>query len=154
MTLPISPDGLRGLAQRAQQVASGPSGAFGEVMNGSLANNVQGLVNDAFSVGQNAAPSIGPQRPVVGDVELGRGMPLRAPNQGESFSDLLANAIGDVSRMQEKSHNAINAFLRGDAVDLHDVMAATEEASISLELLVEIRNKLADSYRTIMNMQA
>ena len=45
------------------------------------------------------------------------------------------------------------SFLRGDAVDLHQVVAASEEASISLELLVEIRNKLADAYRTVMSIQ-
>jgi flagellar hook-basal body complex protein FliE len=32
-------------------------------------------------------------------------------------------------------------------------MAASEEASISLELLVQIRNKLTDAYRTVMNTQ-
>jgi flagellar hook-basal body complex protein FliE len=33
-------------------------------------------------------------------------------------------------------------------------MAAAEEAAISLEFLVEIRNKLTDAYRAVMNMQA
>jgi flagellar hook-basal body complex protein FliE len=32
-------------------------------------------------------------------------------------------------------------------------MAAAEEASLSLELLVETRNKLTDAYRTLMNLQ-
>jgi flagellar hook-basal body complex protein FliE len=31
-------------------------------------------------------------------------------------------------------------------------MAASEEASISLEMLVELRNKLMDAYKTVMNM--
>jgi hypothetical protein len=44
-------------------------------------------------------------------------------------------------------------FLRGEPVELHQVMAAAEEASLSLELLVETRNKLTDAYRTLMNLQ-
>ncbi len=56
--------------------------------------------------------------------------------------------------MQERKDDLVTAFLRGDAVELHDLMAAAEEASISLELLVETRNKLTDAYRTVMNMQA
>ncbi|MCC6651299.1 MAG: flagellar hook-basal body complex protein FliE, partial [Candidatus Eisenbacteria bacterium] len=31
--------------------------------------------------------------------------------------------------------------------------AASEEAAISLELLVEVRNKLTEAYRTVMNIQ-
>jgi len=32
-------------------------------------------------------------------------------------------------------------------------MAATEEAGIALEALIEIRNKLTEAYRTVINMQ-
>jgi flagellar hook-basal body complex protein FliE len=46
------------------------------------------------------------------------------------------------------------AFLRGEPVELHEVMAATEEAGIALEMLIEIRNKVTDAYRTIINMQS
>jgi flagellar hook-basal body complex protein FliE len=38
-------------------------------------------------------------------------------------------------------------------VELHQVMAASEEAGIAIELLVEMRNKLTDAYRTVMNTQ-
>jgi flagellar hook-basal body complex protein FliE len=69
-----------------------------------------------------------------------------------SFADLLRRAVGDASDLQDESQRLISAFVRGEPVDLHQVMAATEEANISLELLVEIRNKLTDAYRTVMNM--
>jgi flagellar hook-basal body complex protein FliE len=45
----------------------------------------------------------------------------------------------------------IGAFLRGEPVELHQVMAASEEAAISLEFLVEMRNKLTDAYRSVMS---
>jgi flagellar hook-basal body complex protein FliE len=32
-------------------------------------------------------------------------------------------------------------------------MAAAEEAGIALEMLIEIRNKVTDAYRTVINMQ-
>ncbi|MCL4866860.1 MAG: flagellar hook-basal body complex protein FliE, partial [Gemmatimonadales bacterium] len=73
---------------------------------------------------------------------------------GESpFGDLLARALGDVNQMQDTKADLITAFLRGDPVELHEVMAAAEEASLSLELLVETRNKMIDAYRTLMNLQ-
>lgn len=91
--------------------------------------------------------------PVVSPLERGQGQPLGLP-QGESpFGDLLARALGDVNRLQDTKADIITAFLRGDPVELHQVMAAAEEASLSLELLVETRNKLTDAYRTLMNLQ-
>ncbi len=79
------------------------------------------------------------------------GGPAASPS-GPSFSDLFARAVNDTSGMQENAQDMIGAFLRGEPVELHQVMAASEEAAISLELLVEIRNKLTDAYRTVMNL--
>lgn len=70
-----------------------------------------------------------------------------------SFADLFKKAINDTSELQDASRRVIEAFVRGEPVELHQVMAATEEAAISLELLVEIRNKLTEAYRSVMNMQ-
>ena len=72
---------------------------------------------------------------------------------GASFGDLFRKAIDDASGLEQESRSMIEAFLRGEPVELHQVMAASEEASISLELLVEIRNKLTEAYRSIMNLQ-
>jgi len=72
---------------------------------------------------------------------------------GPSFGDLFKRALNDTSALQEESKDMIGAFLRGEPVELHQVMAASEEAAISLELLVEIRNKLTEAYRSVMNMQ-
>ncbi|MGH7504823.1 MAG: flagellar hook-basal body complex protein FliE [Longimicrobiales bacterium] len=72
---------------------------------------------------------------------------------GASFVDSLKQALGDVSALQEGAKDAIGAFLRGEPVELHEVMAATEEAGIALEMLIEIRNKITDAYRAVIGMQ-
>ena len=71
---------------------------------------------------------------------------------GPSFGDVFKKALDDTSNLQTDAQNTISAFLRGEPVELHQVMAASEEASISLELLVEVRNKLTEAYRSIMNV--
>jgi flagellar hook-basal body complex protein FliE len=99
---------------------------------------------------------IRPQGPgFVSPLERGLGTPLgeTSPTDGPSFKDLLARGLNDTSDLQDQSKDLIGAFLRGEPVELHQVMAASEEASISLELLVEIRNKLTDAYRSVMNTQ-
>jgi flagellar hook-basal body complex protein FliE len=75
------------------------------------------------------------------------------PKAGGSFGDLFKKALNDTSELQTNARSQIEAFLRGEPVELHQLMAAAEEASISLELLVEIRNKLTEAYRSVMNMQ-
>ena len=72
---------------------------------------------------------------------------------GASFGDLFKKVLTDTSQMETGSRDLIQSFLRGEPVELHQVMAASEEASISLELLVELRNKLTDAYRAVMNVQ-
>jgi len=71
---------------------------------------------------------------------------------GAGFGDLFKRAINDTSGLQSDAKDMIGAFLRGEPVELHQVMAASEEAQISLELLVEIRNKLTEAYRSVMNV--
>jgi len=70
-----------------------------------------------------------------------------------SFADTLGRALGEVADLQEDAAEIIGSFVRGEPVELHQVMAAVEEAGIALELLIEIRNKLTEAYRTVINMQ-
>jgi flagellar hook-basal body complex protein FliE len=80
-------------------------------------------------------------------VDIGKG-------EGASFGDTLTRVLNEVSATQDKASDAIERFVRGEPVELHQVMAATEEAGIALEMLVELRNKLTDAYRTLINMQS
>jgi flagellar hook-basal body complex protein FliE len=95
---------------------------------------------------------IGPTGPVVSPIER-QDIGPQGIDRGPSFGDVLGRALTDASDLQDDAQRIIGAFLRGEPVELHQVMAASEEAAISLELLVEVRNKLADAYRTVMNIQ-
>lgn len=75
------------------------------------------------------------------------------PATGGSFRDLLVRGLNDASQLQDDSKDMIAAFLRGEPVELHQVMAASEEAGLAVEMLVELRNKLTDAYRAVMNTQ-
>jgi flagellar hook-basal body complex protein FliE len=41
----------------------------------------------------------------------------------------------------------------GQNVSLHQTMIAMEEASVSFQLMVEVRNKVLESYQELMRMQ-
>ena len=86
------------------------------------------------------------------DKPLGTAVPVTGESNG-SFGDTLTRALNEVSDARDRSSDLTKRFAAGENVELHQVMAAAEEASLSLELLVETRNKLTDAYRSIMNMQ-
>ena len=73
---------------------------------------------------------------------------------GPSFGDTLKQFVSGVSDAQDAAGDLRDKFLRGDPVELHQVMAAGEEASLSLELMVELRNKVADAYRQLISIQS
>ncbi len=78
----------------------------------------------------------------------------RPGGETPGFGETLTRALNEVSGAQERSADMTGAFIRGEPVELHQVTAAAEEASLSLELLVEVRNKFAEAYRTVINMQS
>jgi flagellar hook-basal body complex protein FliE len=78
---------------------------------------------------------------------------LGAEPQGASFANTLDKALGNVQQSQDGAAEMVQRYARGENVELHQVMAATEEASISLQMLVEIRNKFTDAYKTVIQMQ-
>jgi len=75
-------------------------------------------------------------------------------SDGPSFADQLKHALNEASATQDRATDYIQRFVRGEPVELHDVMAATEEAGITIDMLVQLRNKLTDAYRTVVNMQS
>lgn len=75
------------------------------------------------------------------------------PSEGPSFGDTLKQALGQVSAASDTANDYVQRFVRGEPVELHQVMAATEEAGLAIEMLVELRNKFTEAYRTIASMQ-
>src|SRR5579883_1508695 len=73
-------------------------------------------------------------------------------NRGPSFAETLARALSELSSAPDAAPSSIDRFVRGEPVQLHQVAAACEEAQMSLQTLVELRNKLIDAYTTVMNM--
>jgi flagellar hook-basal body complex protein FliE len=87
----------------------------------------------------------------------GKGKFLEAPKQDEpkrnTFGDTLKEFIQDVDQLQKNADLQVERFATGDLKDIHEVMIAAQKANISLQLLVEIRNKMMESYRELMRMQ-
>jgi len=78
-----------------------------------------------------------------------------SPSQGAggSFGSILGNLISDVNQKQKAADAAVDGLQSGSGVPLHQAVIAMEEANVSFQLMVEVRNKLLDSYQELMRMQ-
>jgi flagellar hook-basal body complex protein FliE len=72
---------------------------------------------------------------------------------GNSFASMLGQFVSDVNAQQAASAQTVSALQSGENVPLHQAVIAMQEANVSFQLMVEVRNRLLDSYQEIMRMQ-
>ena len=80
-------------------------------------------------------------------------LPAAAPAEGNSFSSLLGQMVSEVNAQQQTAAQSVGALQSGGNVPLHQAVISMEEANVSFQLMVEVRNRLLESYQEIMRMQ-
>jgi flagellar hook-basal body complex protein FliE len=70
-----------------------------------------------------------------------------------SFADALKSGLQSVSQQEFHANDLTQALASGQPVQIQDVMAATTKSQLSLDLLVQVRNKALDAYKEITSMQ-
>lgn len=70
-----------------------------------------------------------------------------------SFSEVLNNALKKLNDTQVKADNLSLELLTGEVQDIHQVTIAMEEAKLTMQLAVEVRNKVIEAYQEISRMQ-
>lgn len=72
---------------------------------------------------------------------------------GSSFSNVLSEAINKVNDSEVNANNKIEALIKGEDVEMHEVMLAMQESVLSLQALIEVRNKAVEAYQEISKLQ-
>jgi len=80
----------------------------------------------------------------------GAGTATAAPKA--NFATQLQHAIQDVQALQTNRDEMISDMVTGKTTEVADVMIAAKESQMAFELLMEVRNKLLESYQEIMRM--
>jgi len=99
--------------------------------------------------------AVPPITAVGGDPLIMRlGMPQPVPqNQGAGFGDILAAGMKQVESKLTTADNLVQRFALDDSVPIHQVTYALEQARMSVELAMQVRTRLVEGYRELMNMQ-
>lgn len=71
----------------------------------------------------------------------------------ENFGEMLSKAIGEVNSAQVESQEMGRLLAIGEIDNLHDVKIAGQKAELTLNLMVEVRNKILDAYNEIQRIQ-
>jgi flagellar hook-basal body complex protein FliE len=71
-----------------------------------------------------------------------------------NFQSVLKDAVRGISDAQQSAQFKAQAYQLGDdKVSLEDVMISLQKASLAMQGMVQVRNRLVESYREVMNMQ-
>jgi flagellar hook-basal body complex protein FliE len=80
-------------------------------------------------------------------VEIGR----RADDRSDFASQLQA-AFNHIEQLHADADRQIAGLLNGQGEDIHKVMIAVEKASLSFQLMMQVRNKIIQAYRDVSGM--
>lgn len=72
---------------------------------------------------------------------------------GTSFSNVLSDAISKVNDSEVNANNKIESLIKGEDMEMHEVMLAMQESVLSLQALIEVRNKTVEAYQEISKLQ-
>ncbi|MBI3887283.1 MAG: flagellar hook-basal body complex protein FliE [Opitutae bacterium] len=81
---------------------------------------------------------------------LGKLLPGAAP--AGDFGSVFDHLVSAVDAKQQQAAAITRQVLLGDNDQLHQSVIAMQEASVAFSLMVEVRNKLVDSYQELMRM--
>jgi flagellar hook-basal body complex protein FliE len=74
-------------------------------------------------------------------------------NNSVDFSSLLKQSIDQVNDVQQQASKLAQSFETGETdASLAEVMVSLQKANVSFQGMVQVRNKLVDAYKDVMNM--
>ena len=122
-------------------------------------NNPAALIGKIMPRPENSAAALGNELNPAGALGLSDA-PMRLGNteqagaaQQSSFSNFIERAVHEVDGKMHAAASDQAKVMTGETNNLHQAMISMQEASVAFSLMVEVRNKLVDSYQELMRMQ-
>lgn len=78
--------------------------------------------------------------------------PAAKPSADSVFRQLLGQAVQQVDHATQDADRQVSSLLRGENVEVHEVVLATQRAELGLEMFEQVRNKMVQAYQEVMRM--
>jgi flagellar hook-basal body complex protein FliE len=69
------------------------------------------------------------------------------------FMETLRGAMNQTGELQGAADTKIAGLIDGSGMDVHSAMIAVEQADLSFQLMMQVRNKIVAAYQEISRMQ-
>jgi len=76
----------------------------------------------------------------------------RLTSQGGSFADILTESLSTVGKTDATDKASSLQLLMGESDDLSGLLIDMQKAELSLNLALQIRNKIIDAYNEVMRI--
>ena len=70
-----------------------------------------------------------------------------------SFKDIVAGFLSTVNQLQLDADAKVRGLATGEVKNLHEVMVASEKASLAMQFTMQLRNRLIEAYQDILRTQ-
>jgi flagellar hook-basal body complex protein FliE len=74
-------------------------------------------------------------------------------SQDTGFATYLTQALDQVNALSNNADQLATEFAAGGPVTVDQLMIAEQKASLAVDLVVQVRNRIVNAYQSIMNMQ-
>ncbi|MBS5883227.1 MAG: flagellar hook-basal body complex protein FliE [Clostridium sp.] len=71
----------------------------------------------------------------------------------KNFQSALKDSLDKLNEKQINADNITNDFISGKDVEVHEMMLSMEEAKMSLQLAIQVRNKVVEAVQELTRMQ-
>jgi flagellar hook-basal body complex protein FliE len=97
--------------------------------------------------------SLAPIQPLQPAQAVTQIQPLKPAASGAGdFGQLVGNLLQDVNQSQNQAADAVAQLAAGKTDNVHQVMIALGKAEVSFNYMLEVRNRLLDAYKQVMQM--
>lgn len=76
-----------------------------------------------------------------------------SPASGGEFHSFFQDAVQRVDGFQKEAAQSIDKLLSGESEEVHQTVLAAQKAELSLELFLQMKNKVVQAYQEVMRMQ-
>lgn len=91
--------------------------------------------------------------PVPVPLQLPEVTPMKSMGGVPDFANILNSAVSKINQSEVKAEQVVERFMVGEVQDIHQVTIALQEAKLTMQLAVEVRNKIVEAYQEISRMQ-
>lgn len=74
----------------------------------------------------------------------------KAENKNNDFEKMLSESIKQTNNLQLQANRAIEDLATGKSESIHETMIAIEKATISFQMMMQVRNKIIDAYKEMI----